>query len=193
MTVEGLGGRKLEEAWRDGAEAYLGVAVSGFPNLFLLYGPNTNLGHNSIIFMIECQVGYILQCIQELRRRGLAWLDVRRDVMDRYNAAVQRDLQKTSWSAGCTSWYKNESGKITNNWSGFTVEYWWKTRRLDPADFARGASPFVLRRGGRGPTTRRALGRLISPSGRGRADCCCSAPCPRGPPAPGRSSASRCR
>ena len=82
LEIEGLGGRKLEDVWRDGAEAYLGMAAAGFPNLFMLYGPNTNLGHNSIIFMIECQVGYIVRCLRELARRDLAWLDVRPDVHD---------------------------------------------------------------------------------------------------------------
>ncbi len=131
MQIEGLGGRKLEEVWRSGAEAYLGVGVSGFPNLFLLYGPNTNLGHNSIIFMIECQVRYVLQCIQALARNRTSRLDVRPEAMERYNERLQRDIQKTAWAAGCNSWYKTESGKITNNWSGFTVEYWWRTQRPD--------------------------------------------------------------
>jgi len=138
--LEGLGGRKLAEEWRSGAEAYLGVALSGYPNFFLLYGPNTNLGHNSIIFMIECQVSYVLQCIHRLMRPDLLYLDVRREAMDRYNAEVQGAIEKTAWSAGCHSWYKTESGKVTNNWSGFTVEFWWKTRRPDWA-----AYEFVLR------------------------------------------------
>jgi cation diffusion facilitator CzcD-associated flavoprotein CzcO len=139
MQIEGLGGRKLEEEWREGAEAYLGVAVAGFPNLFLLYGPNTNLGHNSIIFMIECQVGYVVRCIRELFGRDLAWLDVRREAQTRYNAELQRDLGKTAWAAGCSSWYKTASGKVTNNWSGFTVDYWRRTRRPRLSDFASGA------------------------------------------------------
>jgi cation diffusion facilitator CzcD-associated flavoprotein CzcO len=135
LVVEGLGGTKLEEAWRDGAEAHLGVTVAGFPNLFLLYGPNTNLGHNSIILMIECQVRYAIQCIQELRRRGVSWIDVRHEAMERFNRELQRDLAKTSWVASCDSWYKNEAGKVTNNWSGTTVEYWWRTRHPRWSDF----------------------------------------------------------
>jgi cation diffusion facilitator CzcD-associated flavoprotein CzcO len=138
IQIEGKGGRKLEEVWREGAEAYLGVAVAGFPNLFLLYGPNTNLGHNSIIFMIECQVGYVVRCIRELFAKDLAWLDVRADAQARYNAELQRALAKTAWAAGCTSWYKTASGKVTNNWSGFTVDYWWRTRRPDFAAWLRG-------------------------------------------------------
>jgi cation diffusion facilitator CzcD-associated flavoprotein CzcO len=137
IQIEGRDGRKLEEVWRDGAEAYLGMAVSGFPNLFLLYGPNTNLGHNSIIFMIECQVNYVLRCLRELLGRDLHWLDVRPEAQERFNAELQGDLQKTAWAAGCHSWYKTESGKVTNNWSGFTLDYWWRTRRPDFSAFDR--------------------------------------------------------
>ena len=135
LEIEGRGGVKLREAWKDGAEAHLGITVAGFPNLFLLYGPNTNLGHNSILFMIESQVHYIVQCLRELDRRSAAWLEVRRPAMLRSNAELQQALAKTSWSAGCGSWYKTASGKITNNWKGFTTEYWWRTRRPDFADF----------------------------------------------------------
>jgi cation diffusion facilitator CzcD-associated flavoprotein CzcO len=139
MQIEGLGGRKLEEVWRPGAEAYLGLTVAGFPNFFLLYGPNTNLGHNSIIFMIECQVGYVVRCVRELARRGLRWLDVRPEVQEGYNAALQRELAQTAWAAGCKSWYKTAAGKVTNNWSSWTVRYWWRTRRPNFEDFAHAA------------------------------------------------------
>jgi cation diffusion facilitator CzcD-associated flavoprotein CzcO len=135
LTIEGQGGAKLQDVWRDGAEAYLGVTVAGFPNLFMLYGPNTNLGHNSIIFMIECQVGYAVQCIREILKPGNSWLDVRREVMDRYNRELQTALGKTAWTAGCSSWYKTASGKVVNNWSGFTIDYWRRTRRPDWRDY----------------------------------------------------------
>jgi cation diffusion facilitator CzcD-associated flavoprotein CzcO len=135
MQIEGLGGKKLEEVWRDGAEAHLGLTIAGFPNLFLMYGPNTNLGHNSIIFMIECQVNYALRCIQELVRRNLAYLDVKPEAMRTYNEEVQAELAKSAWAAGCKSWYKTASGKVTNNWSNFTVAYWWRTRRPDFSKF----------------------------------------------------------
>lgn len=135
LAIEGLGGAKLDEVWRDGATAHLGVTVAGFPNLFLLYGPNTNLGHNSIIFMIECQVGYAVQCIQELSKRRASWLEVRREVMDRYNQRLQTALSKTAWTAGCSSWYKTASGKVVNNWSGFTTDYWLRTRRPNWRDY----------------------------------------------------------
>ena len=106
--------------------------------MFLLYGPNTNLGHNSIIFMIECQVGYVMRvlerwCVGRDGRRdgGRVVLEVRADVMRRYNEQLARDLDTLSWGEGCTSWYKTASGKVTNNWAGFTVQYWWKMGRPD--------------------------------------------------------------
>ena len=140
MRIEGLDGRVLNDAWREGAEAYLGVGVAGFPNLFLLYGPNTNLGHNSIIVMIESQVEYVLGCLRELKRSGLRWLDVKPEAMRRFNAFLERRLRDTAWNAGCGSWYKVASGKITNNWCGNAIEYRQRTRRPDFDDFERRAS-----------------------------------------------------
>jgi len=131
MRIVGLDGRSLEAEWADGARAYRGIAVSGFPNLFLMYGPNTNLGHNSIIFMIECQTRYILGAIRTLIERDLAWLDLSRAVMDEDDARVQAELAGTVWAATGKSWYKTEQGRITNNWSGSTARYWWITRRFD--------------------------------------------------------------
>lgn len=135
MKVWGRQGAELNERWRNGAEAHKGVAIAGFPNFFVLYGPNTNLGHNSIIFMIERQVNYILQCLREVDRRGAASLDVTPTAMSSYNAHLQHDFDKTVWNTGCNSWYKNAAGKITNNWPGFTVTYWWMMRHPDFAEF----------------------------------------------------------
>jgi cation diffusion facilitator CzcD-associated flavoprotein CzcO len=135
MSIQGRDGHTLENDWENGAEAYLGLTVSGFPNLFMTYGPNTNLGHNSIIFMIECQTRYIVDCIEELKRRDLAWIDVRPEVMKAYNARLQGELARTAWAATADSWYKTEGGKITNNWSGTTTRYWWKTRNAKLRDF----------------------------------------------------------
>jgi cation diffusion facilitator CzcD-associated flavoprotein CzcO len=131
MDLTGLSGRRLRDEWKAGARAYLGMTLSGFPNFFMMYGPNTNLGHNSIIFMIECQTRYILGCIRALRERGLAWLDLRRDVLDAFDAKMQRDLARTVWNDTDHSWYKDAAGRITNNWSGSTLRYWWSTRSVD--------------------------------------------------------------
>jgi len=131
MEIVGAEGRSLDQEWHGVPRAYLGITVAGFPNLFLMYGPNTNLGHNSIIFMIECQTNYILGCLDEMDSRGLASIDLRRDVMESFDARVQKELQDTAWAATGKSWYKNDDGRITNNWSGSTIRYWWKTRRVD--------------------------------------------------------------
>ena len=138
MQIVGPTGADLHSAWQGGAEAHRGIAVAGFPNLFLLYGPNTNLGHNSILFMIECQVRYIVGCLDELARRGARWLDVKRDAMARYNEELQQRLSHMTWAADCHSWYKNEAGKITNNWTGRTFEYWRRTRKpnFDELEFS---------------------------------------------------------
>ncbi|MDF2901708.1 MAG: NAD(P)/FAD-dependent oxidoreductase, partial [Phenylobacterium sp.] len=117
-AITGLGGVSLADAWKDGPEAYLGIAVSGFPNLFMLYGPNTNLGHNSIIYMIEAQVGYVLQALAIGRP-----LSVRPEVMARYNEELQQQLAHTPWAGACTSWYKTADGKILNNWPDTAEAY----------------------------------------------------------------------
>jgi cation diffusion facilitator CzcD-associated flavoprotein CzcO len=123
IDVAGLGGRRLREEWSHGAHAYLGVTVSGFPNFFMLYGPNTNLGHNSILVMIEAQVGYVIDAIRQMNARGVQRIDVRRDVMDEYNRELQRDLAKSVWASPKGSWYKLADGTITNNWPHGTVRY----------------------------------------------------------------------
>ena len=135
MAIRGRGGLDLDEAWRGGAEAYLGLAISGFPNMFMLYGPNTNLGAGSIITMLESQIGFVVEAIRDLARSGARWMDVRGDVQSAFNREVQERLRDSVWTAGCNSWYRTESGKVTNNWAGFVTEYRRRTRRPDPADF----------------------------------------------------------
>ena len=134
MVVVGRHGLGLADAWSNGPEAYLGVAVAGFPNLFLLFGPNTNLGHNSILFMIECQVHYTMRCIDRLRSRRLAYLEPRVDTMRAYNTRLQKRLERRVWNA-CSSWYRGPAGNTTSTWPGSTVEYWLRTRRPDTSAF----------------------------------------------------------
>ncbi len=131
MQIQGREGRDLNEAWSDGAEAYLGISTSGFPNFFMMYGPNTNLGHNSIIFMIECQTEYIMDCIRKAAAAKLRWIDVRPEIQRFFNNTIQKTLQGRVWAKVGNSWYKNSAGRITNNWSGTTTEYWMRTRRAD--------------------------------------------------------------
>lgn len=135
IEVTGLGGRSLREEWEDGADAHMGIAVSGFPNFYLLYGPNTNLGHNSIIYMIECQANYVRQIVKRLEAEDLAWLDVKREAQQAWDDAVQEDNAKSVFNAGCTSWYKTADGRITNNWPNHTYYYWWLTRKVNWGDY----------------------------------------------------------
>jgi cation diffusion facilitator CzcD-associated flavoprotein CzcO len=134
MNMTGLGGRRLDEAWRDGPEAYLGISVTGFPNFFMLYGPNTNLGGNSIIYMLEGQIGYTLGAIQALHGDRLAWLDVRPDVQRKFNAWVQSASRSSVWETGCHSWY-TQTGRNTNNWPDYTFLYRYRVRKFDPAAY----------------------------------------------------------
>lgn len=135
MHITGLDGRELREQWAEGAEAHLGMTVSGFPNLFLLYGPNTNLGHSSIVFMLESQIRYVMQAVGRLSGGEVRRLDVRAESQRESNAVVQRRISATVWDRGCTSWYTTDSGRNTNNWPGFTFAYRLATRRLRDADF----------------------------------------------------------
>jgi cyclohexanone monooxygenase len=106
----------LSDAWADGAQAYLGITTSGFPNLFMLYGPNTNNG--SILFQIECQVDYTLRQLRRMDEERLAWIDVKAEVMDDYDSRLQRDLGAVEvWAAeACHNYYRNASGRIVTQW-----------------------------------------------------------------------------
>jgi cation diffusion facilitator CzcD-associated flavoprotein CzcO len=129
MEIRGMNGMTLNETWRNGPEAYLGMTVPGFPNFFMLYGPNTNLGHNSIIFMIECQARYISRAIETIIERNLVFMDVKPETMSGFNDNLHEQMKKTAWVGGCSSWYKTPDGKVVNNWSTTTYRYWWQTRR----------------------------------------------------------------
>lgn len=131
MAIRGRGGRRLADRWSEGAEAYLGITVDDFPNLFLCYGPNTNLGGNSIIYMIECQVNYIRQCVRKLSEPDTQAMDVRPEVIRDYNNKLQDELADTVWSWGCSSWYHTADGRITNNWPGTNTRYHELTASVD--------------------------------------------------------------
>ena len=141
MRIVGRGGTDLHQLWAEGAEAHLGLTVPGFPNLFVLYGPNTNLGHNSIIFMIERQVAYALTCIRRLIESGDASIEVRADIQRASQRSLERRLDQTVWTASCHSWYKTATGKITNNWPGLTAGYWLRTAWPRRRDFETRAAP----------------------------------------------------
>jgi cation diffusion facilitator CzcD-associated flavoprotein CzcO len=135
FPVRGLGGRDLDTTWRDGSEAYLGTTISGFPSLFTIVGPNTGLGHSSMIFMIEAQIDHILGCLDLLESKKLRYIDVRADVQDRFNQEIQAKFAKTVWSTGCKSWYQTRSGKNTTLWPGFTWQFRMRVARVNAADY----------------------------------------------------------
>lgn len=135
MRVTGRDGQDLNELWRrDGKGAHLGITMAGFPNLFLLFGPNTALGHSSMVFMLEAQTRYVLQAL-ELLGNGTASLEVRDEVQRRFVDAVRGRLDGTVWASGCASWYLDEQGRNTTIWPRFTFDYWRRTRRFDEADY----------------------------------------------------------
>ncbi len=137
LDIQGKDGRDLSEYWREqGIETYYGITVSGFPNLFFLLGPNTGLGHNSVVFMIESQIRYVRQCLDLLDRHHADELDVRPDVQARFNRQLQRKLTKGVWTeGGCKSWYLDAQGVNRTVWPGFTWRYWMRTKTVRPEDY----------------------------------------------------------
>ncbi len=133
--ITGQDGIKLSDAWRDKAEAYLGVTTKDFPNFFMLTGPNSGLGHNSMIFMIEAQVNYVLSAIQDLQRSGKRSLNLRAEVLRTFNDRLQASLKKAVWGSGCRSWYLDRSGHNSTLWPGFTWKFRQLTRRFNRADY----------------------------------------------------------
>ncbi len=121
-TITGRGGLTLREAWREGPEAYYGLTVAGFPNLFLMLGPNTATGHTSTLLYIEPGVSYAIACMQQVLGRGGKWLDLKPEVFRAHNDALQARLQGSVWTT-CQSWYRTEGGKVVALWPGFTDEY----------------------------------------------------------------------
>ncbi len=136
LNVTGRGGVKLADAWSSGVEAYRGITVAGFPNFFMLLGPNTALGHTSVVFMIETQVQHIMSCLRILSRERAATIEVQANAQHRYNDGLHRRLRRAVWEAGgCRSWYLDEAGINRTLWPGFTFEYWARTRRAFRADY----------------------------------------------------------
>jgi hypothetical protein len=126
----------LADAWNRGMSAYLGTTIAGFPNAFMLVGPNTGLGHSSMIYMIESQIAYVMDALRTIDRAGAAAVDVRREVQAAYNDELQQRLARTVWNAGgCRSWYLDASGRNTTLWPSFTFAFRERTRRFKPSDY----------------------------------------------------------
>jgi len=136
VSVTGRGGRTLAEAWADGTmPSHLGITVAGFPNYFLLMGPNTGLGHNSMVFMIESQIAFVMDALRLLDREGRAALDVTPAAQARFQDWLTQKLTTTVWASGCRSWYLNAQGRNVSIWPDFTFRYRARTKRVDRADY----------------------------------------------------------
>jgi cation diffusion facilitator CzcD-associated flavoprotein CzcO len=135
--ITGRDGRLLRDVWREqGMAAHRGTTVAGFPNLFLLLGPNTTLGHSSQVVMIEAQIGYVLDALKTMRKRGLASVEVRQEAQDAWNERLQRRLTGTVWNAGnCKSWYLDEHGRNPSIWPTYTWRFRRQTRRFDASEY----------------------------------------------------------
>ncbi|MEO8689739.1 MAG: NAD(P)/FAD-dependent oxidoreductase [Solirubrobacteraceae bacterium] len=143
--VRGVDGKTLDEAWRGSMKAHLGTTVPGFPNLFVLLGPNTGLGHSSMVYMIESQVAYVMDALRYMARHGADTVQVRAEVAARSNADLDERMASTVWNTGCASWYVDDTGRNATLWPDWTWRFRQRTASFDPADFeltqrARGAA-----------------------------------------------------
>lgn len=145
QQVVGADGRSLSEVWEGSPQAHLGTTVAGFPNLFLMAGPNTGVGHTSLIYMIESQIDYLLSCLRLMRSRGLTAVEVRAEAQYAFNAELQSRMEPTVWAAGgCVGWYQDRTGRITSIWPEPTWRFRRRTRAFDPRQYvltAEGAAP----------------------------------------------------
>jgi cation diffusion facilitator CzcD-associated flavoprotein CzcO len=136
MEITGRGGRTLAQEWGARPRAYLGITVPGFPNLFLVYGPNTNGGTGSVIFTIEAAIGHVVAALDALDRAGARTIEVRRPAADAFDSELRAALAGTVWHSGCTNWYVDSSGHDPNQWPWLWTTYRRRTARLDPSAYA---------------------------------------------------------
>jgi cation diffusion facilitator CzcD-associated flavoprotein CzcO len=143
MEIAGRGGRTLAEEWGEVPRAYLGLTVPGFPNLFLLYGPNTNAGTGSVINTLECGVGHVLAALREMESRGAGRIEVRREAAEAFDRELRPALAKTVYHSGCANWYVDEKGNDPSNWPWLWGTYRRRTERLAPGAYALDGTPAV--------------------------------------------------
>lgn len=147
--VRGRGGRLLSETWKDRMTAHLGTTVAGYPNLFLLHGPNTGLGHTSVITILESQIEHIVNALRHLRARGLATVEPRREAQEAFVSSVDAKMKRTVWtSGGCKSWYLDKNGVNSTLWPGFTFTFKRRVEPFDPSEYvvmARRSSRLTVR------------------------------------------------
>ena len=136
LDVTGENGTTLREVWEEGAQAYLGMAVPGFPNFFMLYGPNTNVGSNSVIFMLEAQARYIVRALKHMRRKGKTYVAVRPAALAEFIAKIDQWMTGTVWTTQCSNYFRTANGRVVTQWPRSARSFWGMTRRFKPADFS---------------------------------------------------------
>jgi cation diffusion facilitator CzcD-associated flavoprotein CzcO len=135
-AVRGRGGKLLDDLWHGSPRAYFGTSVAGFPNLFFLLGPNTGLGHSSMVYMIESQIGHVLGALQHMRASGADTIEVTAAAQERFNADIDRRMEGTVWNTGCASWYLDDTGRNATLWPDWTWRFRRRAAELQPADYA---------------------------------------------------------
>jgi cation diffusion facilitator CzcD-associated flavoprotein CzcO len=142
--IRGRGGRTLAEAWTPSMRAYLGMSVPGFPNLFIMTGPNTGLGHNSMVFMIESQLNYLIGCLETMQARGARTAEVHAEACDAFNREVDESMRGTVWTAGhCQSWYLDSSGRNSTLWPDWSFRFRQRTRHFEPEKYQLTTAPIA--------------------------------------------------
>jgi cation diffusion facilitator CzcD-associated flavoprotein CzcO len=139
--VRGRDGRTLDQLWKGSPNAYLGTSIAGYPNLFLLLGPNTGLGHNSMVYMIESQVAHVLEALRTMRESGADSVEVRAEVAKRFNERIDEAMEHTVWNTGCLSWYLDDTGRNATLWPDWTWRFRQRTAEFDRAAYELSAKP----------------------------------------------------
>ena len=133
--VTGRSGETMDDAWGGSPRALLGSTTPDFPNMFMLLGPNTGLGHNSMVYMIESQVAYVMDALRAMRDHDAAIVEARPEAAEAFNEEVDRRHEGTVWTSGCSSWYLDDTGRNSTLWPGFTWPFREATRRFDPVEY----------------------------------------------------------
>ena len=136
LDVSGEQGTTLREVWSEGAHAYFGMAVPEFPNFFMLYGPNTNVGSNSVIFMLEAQARYIVRALKYMRRKNKKYLCVRPPALAEFIAKIDRWMVGTVWTTQCSNYFRAANGRVVTQWPRSARSFWEMTRSFKPADYS---------------------------------------------------------
>jgi hypothetical protein len=139
--VRGADGRLLSEHWEQSASAHLGATAPGFPNLFFLLGPNTGLGHNSMVYMIESQINYVLSALRTMEERGTTRIEVKPEAVERFGEELERKHEGAVWNTGCSSWYLDDTGRNTTLWPDWTWRFRRRTARFDAENYDLTATP----------------------------------------------------